>query len=391
MKLGYIHISKEEQSKVFRVLKLCSESSALDELGIGRIRDAFSNMMFPGSSSLQKHAIYFSLLPQIYKTACKKKYIRVSEVKSEIIRLEKMVTRKLCASCPKASGITGSDTVNKRTNDYVKYDPAYIYNSGLLTFEILQSGSIYQLIYSASKHLHNKAERVDNTNIKDRESDVKELESNFQFCKFPVSLDYDIEKDNINLTMSTADIDFVKGHMLKAHACEKTLFKYLLEHDKLAIPESIFEFDTSHLPSELATICENAKTFAKFIHIAHLWYNYLLSKKTDIAILEEFNQNMEWYHQANPNIKEVLCDIHITDNSGIQFCLDVADCLDQNIDGLDDLIRKREALVKRERRKINSNYLYNPKAPLHHHKLNYRWSTVRTLVQELRGMEVSNG
>ena len=51
MKLGYIHSNREEQTRVMQVLKMTSESVALDELGIGRIRDAFSDRMFPGIST----------------------------------------------------------------------------------------------------------------------------------------------------------------------------------------------------------------------------------------------------------------------------------------------------------------------------------------------------
>lgn len=61
MKLGYIHNNREEQTRVMQVLKMTSESVALDELGIGRIRDAFADRMFPGISTLQKHMKYFSL------------------------------------------------------------------------------------------------------------------------------------------------------------------------------------------------------------------------------------------------------------------------------------------------------------------------------------------
>ena len=60
MKLGYIHSNREEQTRVMQVLKMTSESVALDELGIGRIRDAFADRMFPGISTLQKH-MKFSL------------------------------------------------------------------------------------------------------------------------------------------------------------------------------------------------------------------------------------------------------------------------------------------------------------------------------------------
>lgn len=74
MKLGYIHSNREEQTRVMQVLRMTSESVALDELGIGRIRDAFADRMFPGISTLQKHMKYFSLMPQLYRKATEKRY-----------------------------------------------------------------------------------------------------------------------------------------------------------------------------------------------------------------------------------------------------------------------------------------------------------------------------
>ena len=52
MKLGYIHTNKDEQNRVLQVMKMLSESVALDELGIGRSRDAFADLMCPGISTL---------------------------------------------------------------------------------------------------------------------------------------------------------------------------------------------------------------------------------------------------------------------------------------------------------------------------------------------------
>ena len=57
MKLGYIHNNREEQTRVMQVLKMTSESVALDELGIGRIRDAFADRMFPGISTLRNSIV----------------------------------------------------------------------------------------------------------------------------------------------------------------------------------------------------------------------------------------------------------------------------------------------------------------------------------------------
>ena len=151
MKLGYIHNNREEQTRVMQVLKMTSESVALDELGIGRIRDAFADRMFPGISTLQKHMKYFSLMPQLYRKATEKRYNRLSEVKAEIIRLERIMTKNLYDGSADKRGITGSEMIGKSGNNYVKYDPAYIYNSGLQTFGILRSPQLYELAENQTK------------------------------------------------------------------------------------------------------------------------------------------------------------------------------------------------------------------------------------------------
>lgn len=117
MKLGYIHTNKDEQNRVLQVMKMLSEPVALDELGIGRIRDAFADLMFPGISTLQKHMKYFSLMPQLYKKATEKRYSRLSEVRAEVIRLERIMTRNLYEGSEDKRGITGSEVIGRNSNN----------------------------------------------------------------------------------------------------------------------------------------------------------------------------------------------------------------------------------------------------------------------------------
>ena len=60
MKLGYIHSNREEQTWVMQVLRMTSESVALDELGIGRIRDAFADRMFRNIHPAKAHEIFLA-------------------------------------------------------------------------------------------------------------------------------------------------------------------------------------------------------------------------------------------------------------------------------------------------------------------------------------------
>ena len=48
MQLGWIDFSKEDRQKAFDVINLLSEQGAVDELGIGVIRDAFSQLFLSG-------------------------------------------------------------------------------------------------------------------------------------------------------------------------------------------------------------------------------------------------------------------------------------------------------------------------------------------------------
>ena len=392
MKFGYIHSNKEEQTKALQVLKLTSESVALDELGIGRIRDAFADRMFPGISTLQKHLKYFSLMPQLYKKATERRYNCISEVRTEIIRLEKIMTRNLYEGSSIKWGITGSDMISKGVNNYVKYDPAYIYNSGLQTFEILRSPQLYELIYSSSKSLHNSPNTY-YTEDEDTANDSVEKAGLFQFCSFP-SVEYDFtEKCSLDLTK--ADKSFIVEHILKANACKGTLLRFLVDNESFTLPQKFDGFIYKSLPEGLAELQDFARKFADFIYLVHVRYNYIFSEYKDDKMLEEFNELVEQYNSSETDINAVLSTISVRDDSSKEFCKAVEGCIstypNDGYNKLDQLIINREKRVKGSRRKIgNPSYVYDSNNRIHYYKLTYRWETVRQFIEELR-KETENG
>ena len=48
------------------VIALFGEKTTRDEIGIGPVRDAFSDMLFPGTSTIQTRARYFLFIPWIF-------------------------------------------------------------------------------------------------------------------------------------------------------------------------------------------------------------------------------------------------------------------------------------------------------------------------------------
>lgn len=59
----WLDYSERDRRRALDVVDLFRESGTVDELGIGSIRDSFSDLLFPGTSTIQTRACYFILLP----------------------------------------------------------------------------------------------------------------------------------------------------------------------------------------------------------------------------------------------------------------------------------------------------------------------------------------
>lgn len=154
MQIGYVTFNTEERQKVMKVLQMVRDQTAIDELGLGRIRDAFANEMFPGMSTLQRRAKYFAVLPSLYYEATKLKYRSVQEVHRQIIHWEIRLTEMLLngAAEDDRNGITGSSMLEQAKHDeskFVRYDPTYIYQTGLRMYGMIRSNAnLERMIFS---------------------------------------------------------------------------------------------------------------------------------------------------------------------------------------------------------------------------------------------------
>ena len=134
MQLGWIDFSKEDQQKALDVINLLSEQGAVDELGIGIIRDAFANYFFPGTSTIQTRAKYFLIVPYMLREAVDGRYGKdANRVLRAIDSAEKDCGIRLLEADPKAEGVIGSRVLPK---GWVARKPSDIYWNGIRTFGI---------------------------------------------------------------------------------------------------------------------------------------------------------------------------------------------------------------------------------------------------------------
>ena len=72
--IGWIDFSSFDRDRVKQVLSQLQIPGTLDELGIGALRDGFSDFLFPGFSTIQTRAKYLITVPRILRDFDKDKH-----------------------------------------------------------------------------------------------------------------------------------------------------------------------------------------------------------------------------------------------------------------------------------------------------------------------------
>jgi len=391
MELGYIHLNKTDQAKQILAMRRI-EQGAIDELGIGSIRDALADEMFPGISTLHQHAKYFVLLPQVYQKVWEKarriEDVSLRQVQQMILEVEITMTRYLSMNTSNAPGITGANSL-RSNNQFVKYDPTYIYNSALRTYGFLQLDqrtTIASAIRSYALQWQSRPEQM-RTESEEVANDANETISYRPFCEFPRELGYKFPEE-CHLDVNLAEREYIKEHMLSAIHVRNSFLGYLLEHDEIGIEGDFFRLDRDDFPQQFRDIIHRSCEISEFIYLLFLRYNVILSNNQDEEIVQEWEECYRNFKNKKPDVVACLFPLYSGANRLLNNSLNfVANCynslLKDDMTQLDEFIISREIAIKRGRRKIN-NPDYEYKMPIHHYYLTYRWETVRLMLQELR-------
>src|SRR3954451_8338622 len=64
---AWLDFDESARQRMREIVGLLQEEGTVDELGLGRIRDAFSERLFPGTSVLWRRARYLLFVPWTYQ------------------------------------------------------------------------------------------------------------------------------------------------------------------------------------------------------------------------------------------------------------------------------------------------------------------------------------
>src|SRR5699024_7519624 len=114
------------------VLHALSSEGAVDELGIGQVRDRFSDILFPGTSTIQTRAKYFFIIPYLLMEIEKESFDSPNKLINKLWDAELDLIDILLKG--DRNGVIGASARKK-----LKRKPSEIYWIGLRTFGFLKS------------------------------------------------------------------------------------------------------------------------------------------------------------------------------------------------------------------------------------------------------------
>ena len=266
--LSWLDSSEHDRRKALDVIDLFRERNTRDELGLGAIRDAFGEILFPGTSTIQTRARYFLFIPWIYQ-ALERRGIKSDRV-PEVARRHEI---KLIDALAESSDPTGTIGIDARKT--LKRLASNVYWQGLGRLSIrLFNGSQDQY----HRSLLRLSRRPETIRIADDGQTVAVASRPSWHPAIPSAPSDFSEQASFALTLEEAEY-FRERVITRAGG---TYFAFLLDRGK---PTVRLDFPWVHpqvgeLPPKILSELRHAQNFSEAMHGAALLYNLMLAEQS---------------------------------------------------------------------------------------------------------------
>lgn len=391
---GWVDFAEDDRQKMLDVVRLFHESETRDELGMGVIRDAFSDYLFPGTGTVQTRARYFLFVPWIY-LLLESKQIPSNKIGQRSSKLEHRLIYTLLDS-GETEGVIG-----RVSKDQLQRLPSNIYWSGLGTLGIrLFAGGQQQ--YHNSLDLFYYLKKARQKENEEDETDVLPTH-NWHPGLPPAPAEF---PDEATLELTREEALYLQERILVSKP--RCLMADLVKQNEFIDADDIWEHPiTQRTSADNIDHVTQAQNFSDTIYGASLLYNLMLSQKRDSEeyvlsyqeMLDGWAELMEarwsdlqrWYHDfaafwklpaiADANVKRptrtfIESWLTVLFHKGpVEISSSVT---------ARNLIHDREVKLKRNRARLENQRaleLWNGASGTI--KIEYRWSNAKIIVADI--------
>lgn len=397
--VAWLDVSAEEQRRAREFIAMFTQPESRDELGIGQIRDAFSNTLFPGTSVIQTRARYFLYVPWIYLDGQRR-----GKSGQELVGWSAARERRLIEVLRRAGTVAGDidGLIGRVAGERLKILPSSIYWNGLITFGILRRDV-------AAEQLDAESARRASTEA----DELAERESSSWSPSIPGPPDGFPEQVDTAFALRPDEARWLAERIDQSPATRDSLLARIVTGHPRTADSSFGPWDDPirHVAdSTLRAHIEHAELFSLGMHGASLLYNLLVAERyvdrgydrvpdttttyrdliegwtTEcVDALDRFatwDRTAMWnlVRSVNPRVGLATIDF-VEDWLGYVITGQAANAACDEV--LRELVRKREIRRGKQSRLQNDKLLANWAGESGAGRLNYRWGTVRRMVQDI--------
>ena len=396
--LTWLDLTAGDRDKMRRVLDLFNEQGTLDEMGLGNLRDAISDALFPGTSYIQTRLRYVLFIPWIYQSL-EARRVRSLDVALAARQAEVDLIGRLEQGKDK-KGIIG---VQAR-HSLVRL-PSSIYWSALTRWDIFrpqQSLSWYHTNFDALVDGPSNVARADDPGV----MWSRDAHWHPRMPSPPAGFPWEA---SFALTLDEAD--FLRGRL--EECCAGTLLAWLARCGSDSPTDDFWDDpDALRAPRSIRDTVELARRFSRHVEGIPLLYNLVVAERrrdvldvNDDGWIDEYRGSLaEWAaeeeNEQHPFVPEVLWDLvlrrggrlphpqRIFVESWSQRISELVPDEVANDQGLRTLISEREYRLKGARARLASrNRLMEWTPGVGVGRMDFRWVRVRQILTDLhRGL-----
>ena len=281
--LTWLDLTASDRDKMQRVLDLFREQGTVDEMGLGTLRDALSNALFPGITSIQTRLRYVLFIPWVYRIL-EGRRIADDRLSEEARKVEIRLIDPLAESDDR--GVIGISARHE-----LKRLPSSVYWSCMRHWGIFQhpqSQSWYHTHFSRLRDAGSHLGRADDPGV----TWLGQPNWHPRLPNPPDDFPY-----TATFELSRPEAEFVQGRI--EERCAGTLLAYLASRPTDVLADHFWE-EPGALGAEerIRSTVEVARRFSLHVEGMPLIYNLLLAERRWDLFGEDAGGLVERYTEA---------------------------------------------------------------------------------------------
>ena len=393
--LTWLDLTASDRDRMRQVLDFFKEQGTVDEMGLGSLRDALSEDLFPGTSTIQTRLRYVLFVPWLYRQF-EARRTAASNVPTQLRKAELDLIGPLLEN-GRSKGVIG-----ERARGSLARQPSSVYWTALVRWGLFlheRPQGWYHTHFTGLLHGRGAEETADDPGV------IRSRQPNWHPRlpgpppEFPYEASFDLTRE---------EAAFLQGRL--EERCAGTLLAWLAREGSDAPSDGCFWDDSAatSAPADLRHTIELARRFSLHVEGMPLLYNLLLAERRhsehggDEEPIEQYRQEIDewaakeavenfydpgelWTFAASCQVRVPRLQRHFVEAWSTRLS-DIGPAAIADDRGLRTLIESRERQLKGPRARLqNPARLLDWSGRVGVGRMNFRWHRVRQMLLDLHG------